>query len=61
MGFVSCDAPLLAGLPDSTLDLLQYRRTLSAITKDNNFSKKSRVTRKNGLFSQLYAAEKKDT
>ena len=31
------------------------------ITKDNNVSEKSRVTRKNGLCSQLNAADKYDT
>ena len=30
-------------------------------TKDNNVSEKSRVTRKNGLCSQLNAADKQDT
>ena len=44
MGFVPCDARVLAGLPDSTLD--------------NNIFDESRVTRKNGLCSQLNAAEK---
>ena len=50
MGFVSCDCPDLAG----------YRIQLW-ITKDNNISQKSRVTRKNGLCSQLHAADKEDT
>ena len=48
MGFVSCDAHDFAGLQDSTLDH----------DKDNNVSEKSRVTRKNGLCSQLNAADK---
>ena len=56
MGFVPCDARVLAVLPDSTLDL--FKRSLFTITKDNNISEKSRVTRKNGLRSQLNAAEK---
>ena len=56
MGFVPCDARVLAGLPDSTLDL--FKRSLFMITKDNKISEKSRVTRKNGLCSQLNAAEK---
>ena len=47
MEFVSCNAPDLAGLQDSTLD-----------TKDNVSEKKNRVTRKNGLCSQLNAADK---
>ena len=56
MGFVPCDARVLAGLPDSALDL--FKRSLFKITKDNNISDKSRVTRKNGLCWQLNAAEK---
>ena len=56
MGFVPRDAHVLAGLPDSTLDL--FKRSLFMITKDNDISEKSRVTRKNGLCSQLSAAEK---
>ena len=57
MGFVPCDARVLAGLPDSTLNL--FKRSL--FTKDNNISDKSRATGKNGLCSQLNAAEKSDT
>ena len=56
MGFVPCDARVLAGLPDSALDL--FERSLFTITKDNNISDKSRVTRKNGLCWQLNTAEK---
>ena len=56
MGFVPCNARVLAGLPDSTLDL--FKRSVFTITKDNNISYKSRATRKNGLCSQLNAAEK---
>ena len=59
MGFVPCDARVLAGLPDSALDL--FKRSLFTIMKDNNISDKSRATRKNGLCSQLNAAEKYDT
>ena len=59
MGFVPCDARVLAGLPDSALDL--FERSLFTITKDNNISDKSWATRKNGLCWQLNAAEKKDT
>ena len=51
-----CDARVLAVLPDSTLDL--FKRSLFTITKDTNISEKSRVTRKNGLCSQLDAVEK---
>ena len=58
MGFVPCDARVLAGLPDSALDV--FKRPLFTITKDNNISDKSRVTRKNGLCWQLDAAEKQD-
>ena len=47
MGFVSSDFSDLSG----------YRIQLW-ITKDNNVSQKSRVTRKNGLCSQLNAADK---
>ena len=50
MGFVSCDSPDLAGY-----------RIQRWITKDNNVSQKNRVTRKNGLCSQLNAADKQDT
>ena len=57
MGFVPCDARILAGLPDSTLNLFKQ----SLFTKDNNISDKSRATRKNGLWSLLNAAEKSDT
>ena len=53
MRFVPCDVCVLAGLPHSTLDL-----SLFTITKDNNISEKSRVTRKNGLCSEPSAAEK---
>ena len=42
MGFVPCDARVLAGLPDSALDL--FKRSLFTITKNNNISDKSRVT-----------------
>ena len=56
MGFVPCDSRVLAGLPDSTLDL--FKRSLFTITKNSNISDKSRATRKNGLCSQLNAAEK---
>ena len=59
MGFIPCHARVLAGLPDSALDL--FKRSLFTITKDNNISDKSRATRKNGLCSQLNAAEKYDT
>ena len=59
MGFVPCDARVLAGLPYSTLD--SFKRSLFTITKDNNISDKRRATRKNGLCSQLNAAEKSDT
>ena len=55
MGFVPCDARVLAVLPDSSLDL--FKRSLFTITKDN-ISEKSRVTRKKGHCSQLNAAEK---
>ena len=37
------------------------KRSLFTITKDNNISDKSRATIKNGLCSQLNAAEKYDT
>ena len=37
LGFVSCDSRVLAGLPDSTLDL--YKRSL--FTKGNIVSKKA--------------------
>ena len=60
MGFIPCDARVLAGLPDSTLDLFT-KQSLFTITKDNNISEKSRVTRKNCLCSQLNAEEKLDT
>ena len=60
MGFVPCDARFFAGLPDSTLDLFN-KQSFFTITKDNNVCEKSRVTRKNGLCSQLNAAEKLDT
>ena len=54
MGFSPCDARVLAGLPDSTLDL--FKRSL--FTKDNNIYDKNRASTKNGLCSQLSAAEK---
>ena len=60
MGFIPCDARVLAGLPDSTLDLFT-KQSLFTITKDNNISEKSRVTRKNCLCSQLNAEDKLDT
>ena len=41
MGFVPCDARVLAGLPDSTLDL--FKRSLFTIAEDNNISDKSRA------------------
>ena len=50
MGFVPCDARVLVGLPDLDSGF--------TITKDNNIFDESRVTRKNGLCSQLNAAEK---
>ena len=53
-GIRSCDARVLAGLSDSTLNL--FKRSL--FTKDNNISYKSRATGKNGLCSQLNVAEK---
>ena len=56
MGFVPCDARVLAGLPDSALDL--FKPSLFTITRDNNISDRSRVTRKNGLCWPLNAAEK---
>ena len=60
MGFVPCDARVLAVLPDSVLDL--FKRLFFTITKDNNISEKSRVTRKpDGLCSQLNAVEKWNT
>ena len=58
MGFIPRHARVLAGLPDSALDL--FKRSLFTITKDNNISDKSRATRKNGLCPQLNAAEKFD-
>ena len=50
----SFPARVLAGLPDSTLDL--YKRSL--FTKGNNVSKKSRVTRKNGHCFFFYRKDK---
>ena len=55
IGFVPCDARVLAGLPDSTAD---SSGGLFTITKDNNTFDESRVTRRNGPCSQLNAAEK---
>ena len=55
MGFVPCDARVLAGFLDSTLD------SSRSPSKDNNIFDESRVTRKNGLCSQLNAADKYDT
>ena len=56
MGSVPCNVRVLAGLQDSTLDL--FKPSLFTITKDNNISDKSRITRKNSLCPQLSAAEK---
>ena len=56
VGFVPYDARVLAGLPDSILDL--FKRSLFTITKDNNISEKSRVTRKKRpLFSAQCSGE----
>ena len=43
------------------LAILPVYRIQLWITKDNNVSEKSRVTRKNGLCSQLNAADKYET